>query len=257
MPMSDRPSRPAPPDRSNWHPWQMEELPQNPASHRARTGAGDRQLNLAELRDQTQRLAHDEGRRAGFEKGSKEGYTEGHVKGFEAGHREGLEKGLTEGRAMAEQELHKALREALEPLAPLTRQFDEALRQLRDEIAGELVELAFVTGGHLARDRIDARPELILNIVRDLLHIEPMLNGKPRLWLHPDDLSLVREHLGTEFDALGWSLQPDDLMSRGGCRATSASGEIDATWEGRWEAIMTRTRRRHRQDDQDSPEVDP
>ncbi|MFD2437126.1 FliH/SctL family protein [Modicisalibacter luteus] len=82
--------------------------------------------------------------------------------------------------------------------------------------------------------------------MRELLHAEPALSGRPRLWLHPADLTLVKGHLGAEFEAAGWQLQPDDTISRGGCRATSSSGELDATLESRWESITQQVRRRHK-----------
>lgn len=261
--MSDRIQKPlSSPAEDSWSRWQMDELPLSSAASRKARIAAERggkvpangQIDLAKVRDQAHRAAHEDGYKKGFAEGRDAGFAEGHAEGANKGYADGLAKGLEEGRAQASQELQQQLRELLQPLAPMAQQFDEALRLLRDEIAEDLVELAFVTGSHLARDHLDAQPELILNIVRDLLHTEPMLTGKPRIWLHPDDLALVREHLGIELDAAGWSLQPDDQISRGGCRATSASGEIDATWEGRWDAIMTRTRRRRHRDATAKPE---
>nr|MBP9956812.1 flagellar assembly protein FliH [Pseudomonas sp.] len=42
----------------------------------------------------------------------------------------------------------------------------------------------------------------------------------------------------------GWQLQPDELVSRGGCRVNSASGELDATWESRWDSLLEQLRHR-------------
>ncbi len=235
----------------------MDELPL-PASRSARerrAPAANTQVNLTQVRDQARRNAREEGYKQGYQEGHEAGLAAGREEGVEQGYADGVAKGLEEGRALAQQELQQQLREMLEPMKPMAEQFDQALVQLRDEIATDLVELAFEAGKHLAREHLDAKPWLILSIVRDLLHTEPMLSGKPRVWLHPDDLMLVREQLGTEFDAAGWTLQPDDQITRGGCRATSQSGEIDATWESRWEAMMARTRRRRRRQIDDEPEI--
>ncbi len=35
-----------------------------------------------------------------------------------------------------------------------------------------------------------------------------------------------------------------DQLARGGCRVTSAQGEIDATFESRWLAIQAQSRKR-------------
>ena len=55
----------------------------------------------------------------------------------------------------------------------------------------------------------------------------------------------MNEYLGKELKAAGWALQPDDQVSRGGCRVTSATGELDATWESRWQAVRQQVRGRH------------
>lgn len=249
--MSDRSHKPlAALAEDSWRRWQMDEL-SLPVTGRKSLVSGERgslpggsQIDLVKVREQARRSAYEEGYQAGFGEGRDSGYAEGHAQGATNGYHDGHAEGLEQGRTEAAHELKQQVQTVLQPLIPMAQQFDDALTQLRDEIAEQLVELALMTGNHLARDRLDIQPELILNIVRDLLHTEPMLTGKPRVWLHPDDLTLVREHLGCEFDAAGWSLQPDEQIRRGGCRATSTSGEIDATWEGRWDAIMSRTRRR-------------
>ena len=85
---------------------------------------------------------------------------------------------------------------------------------------------------------------------RSLLHTDPPLIGHQRLWLNPSDRDLVAEHLREELDAAGWTLQPDDQISRGGCRVTSANGELDATWESRWAAVKAQVRHRQPQTEQ-------
>ena len=119
-----------------------------------------------------------------------------------------------------------AIQEALAPLAALVDEFRSALADLDHAIAEDLVDLALATGRQLAGDALREEPAEILNLVRTLIHEEPALNGKTRLWLHPDDLALVEQELHAEFHAAGWKLHPDDQLSRGGCRVTSPSGEL-------------------------------
>jgi flagellar assembly protein FliH len=174
----------------------------------------------------------------------KQAREEGHREGVEAGHAEGYEQGLQAGREAAHEELQAQIAETLTPIRNLATQFSEALAQLDDEMANHLVELALTTGRQLAADALDARPEQVVDLVRGLLHSEPAMHGRPRLWLNPEDLKLVSEWLGEELEAAGWALQPDDQVSRGGCRVTSENGELDATWESRWEAIQQQVRQR-------------
>lgn len=224
----------------------MAELPTEPTP-RKKSAAGKDGLPLSEeqqrekLRADAREAGFEEGRRAGFEQGLKEGREQGHAEGHEAG--------LAEGRARAETELDARAREALQPLHALMQELEEARESMDDEIANSMVELALNVGRQLAREALDARPEVVLGIVRELLHSEPALTGKPRLWLHPEDLQLVEEQLGNEISAAGWQLQPDDELQRGGCRLISRSGEIDASWEERVASVCRQVRkpRRRRQ----------
>jgi len=224
-------------DDGAWRRWRMDELASPDQAARSqrerrelmRQQAARRQTELDAMREQ----ARQEAQQAGYQ----EGYAQGQQAGYEAG--------LKEGREAGEAELQRQTRETLEPLLPLAAQFGEALAGLDEEVAERLVDLALATGRQLAGEALEARPEAILDIVRELLHVEPALSGRPRLWLHPADLALVKAQLGHEFEAAGWQLQPDDLVSRGGCRATSANGDLDATLESRWEAIADQVRRRN------------
>lgn len=236
--MSDR--TPSPPEQSAaWRRWQMGELQAEsrrhdaeraakPAEDAARQERFRRQAELKALREKTLREAREEGFKAGFEEGRSEGQAQG----------------LAEGRQQAEQELEQHTREVLAPLKPLAEQFSDALALLDEEVANDMVELALATGRQLAGEALKARPRQVLELVRALLHTDPPLTGQQRLWLHPLDHKLVEQHLGQELGAAGWTLQPDDQLSRGGCRVTSASGELDATWESRWQAVKAQVRRR-------------
>ena len=225
-----------------WQRWEMGELPQTrPSAASAppsaeetsrRKAAFQRQAELSALRDKAAKEARQEGHRQGLETGHAEGY------------QTGLAEGLEQGRAQAREEFEQRIRETLTPLYPLAESFGSALNELDGVVAEELVELALATGRQLAGEALKARPKQVLEIVRRLLHTEPAMSGRPRLWLHPRDHALVEAHLGHELQAAGWTLQPDDQVTRGGCRVTSANGELDATWESRWEAVKRQVRRR-------------
>lgn len=231
-------SETAPSNRRGWRPWQMAELDaprRRESDTRPRSDpAFDHQSELRALRDKVR----------------EEAWLEGHRAGLEEGHREGLARGLQEGRQQGEEETARQRAEILTPLATLAGGFSEALRTLDGEVADHLVELALATGRQLAGEALRARPRQVLTIVRELIHDEPSLNGKTRLWLHPLDLALVEKELDAELTAAGWKLHPDDQLSRGGCRVTSPAGELDATWDSRWATVAGRVRRRRRAADE-------
>ncbi|MGM0543555.1 MAG: flagellar assembly protein FliH [Pseudomonadota bacterium] len=232
-----------------WRRWQMAELmrpassdenatPETPSAHQRKIDAAQRAAREAQQREA-------QARQEEYDKLRKQAEADGYQAGLAQGHEEGLAKGLEEGRQQAQQELEQQTKATLAPLETLAKQFSDALTQLDDTIAQDLVELATATGRQLAAEALDDTPERILTLVRELLHTEPPLVGQQRLWLNPDDHALVTEHLGTELEAASWTLQPDDQLARGGCRVTSAQGELDATFESRWQAVQTQARKRH------------
>ncbi|WP_192036508.1 flagellar assembly protein FliH [Halomonas sp. YLGW01] len=236
-------------DTQSWRRWQMEDLQDQPLAQ------GEQQARQARIRRQAmKRQAELEAERRQAREAAR---AEGHAEGLEQGRQTGYAEGLEEGRRAGEAELQRRADQALAPLLGLAQQFGQGLERLDEDIADALVHLALATGRQLAGEALDARPEQILTLLRELLHVEPALTGQPRLWLHPDDLALVDDRLGEEFTAAGWSLQPDDQLSRGGCRVTSQSGELDASWESRCQAVMAQVRQRHaRHDASDDDQAD-
>ena len=230
-----------------WRRWQMDELATTehshtsdgevPTAHQRKVQAAQKAAEQARKREESERQALHKRIRQQAEK-------EGYNAGFEQGKKEGLEKGLEEAAEQAKIELEAQIRKTVAPLAALGKQFSDALERLDDTVAYDLVELALATGKQLASDALKDTPEQILTTVRELLHTEPPLVGQQRLWLNPDDHALVEEHLGSELRAANWKLQPDDQLASGGCRVTSAQGEIDATFESRWHAIKAQSRKR-------------
>ncbi|UYV19203.1 flagellar assembly protein FliH [Halomonas qaidamensis] len=233
----------------SWRRWQMDELTQQPKnsqpSDAPTPSAQQRKVEAAKKAAEQARQREEKERQAFYERIRQEAEETGYQAGLARGHQEGLEQGLSEGRAQAEKELEQQVRKTVAPLRSLAKQFSDALERIDETVAHDLAELALATGKQLAADALRERPEQVLEIVRELLHTEPPLVGQQRLWLNPQDHTLVKEHLGSELLAASWTLQPDDQLARGGCRITSAQGELDATFESRWQSIVAQLRKRH------------
>lgn len=219
-------------NEKTWRPWRMEELAQ-PAGGNARDHAGkaarefEQQSELHALREATRAAAHQEGYTAGFAEGREQGYRQG----------------LQAGREAGERELAERRRDLVEPLAALIHGLQDALDQLDTDLGDSLVDVALATGRQLAGDALQAKPEQIRTLIRELLREEPVFSGQPCLRLHPDDLALVDLQLANELGAVGWKTQVDPALERGGCRVTGPEGELNATREVRWQALLARARR--------------
>lgn len=219
---------------NQWRSWNMEPLSakqQRDASQqqKAEQAQFDQQSELRQLRERARQEAYNEGLKAGHEAGYQAGYDEGL--------KIGREEGLTEYNAQ--------LQAALVPIADLIKEADTAVQGMDAHLSESLLQLSLTVGRQLAGEALAANPEQVLELIRAILHEDPMLTDKPVLLLNPDDLELVKQHLEHEIATVGWKLRADDRLERGGCRLISANGELDATIETRWQRIVHQLRGRH------------
>lgn len=163
---------------------------------------------------------HDDARAAGFAEGHAAGYAEG----LEAGRAEGY----AEGKGLAEDEAAR--------LKSLADGLDEALRAIDKEVAEEIMALAIEMARRMVRITLADHPETVLETVRSALLQLPQ--GHAQIHLHPDDLALVRQHLGEQLAQGGHRLQEDVRLQRGECRIDGQGAQVDATLETRWRRVL-------------------
>lgn len=210
--------RPAP-AASAWQRWEMGSVAR-PAPARAAPVAPPRPRDPAVDPAELERL-RQQARDAGMAEGRKAGLAQGHDQGYAAG--------LAAGKAAMEQQAAQLLATAASLPA--------ALRRAEEDLAEAVVALALDLARQVIHRSLDARPELLVPVVQDLLRREPALQGEPRLLLHPLDAELVAGVLGAELRAAGWQVLPDDTVTRGGCLVRAGSGAHDATLETRWTRV--------------------
>jgi flagellar assembly protein FliH len=207
---------------SAWQRWEMtsiaEELIPKPCEEKASPDTALKPLEPALLIDEAE-LA-----RLRLE-AQQAGEVEGRQQGFAQGHSEGYAAGLTLAREQAQS------------LRTLMLALPAALCAAEREVADDLLALALDIAHQVVRQALPSEPQPILTLVRELLHMEPALNGTPRLLLHADDAVLVQQHLGDDLQSAGWRIRTDLSITRGGCRVHAASGALDATMETRWERV--------------------
>ena len=174
---------------------------------------------IAQRREQ----AHQEGYAAGYAASQESGYAAGHELGFK--------QGLIEAQAEA----------AI--LRSLTDSFSEAVRAADIEIAEHLLALAFDIARQVIGQNIAIDPTSLITVARELIEAEPALSGGQQLVVNPADLPAIHAYLKDELAADGWTVRADPAIERGGCRAYSASGEIDGTLQTRWERVSAAIKR--------------
>ena len=153
------------------------------------------------------------------------------LEGLEREAREsGHAAGLAEGRAAAEAEM----RERLVRLDGILHAAARPLDALDDATEQELARLALVIARRVVAHELKTSPALIVRTVREAALALPAATRALRVYLHPDDLALLRE---LDAAAPHWQLLPDPLLQRGDCLLESESSRLDARVETRLAAI--------------------
>ncbi|NMK50541.1 flagellar assembly protein FliH [Achromobacter sp. Bel] len=184
---------------------------------------------MAQLRAQ----AMAEGREEGYAHGHAAGVEAGQQTGHEAGFAEGREAGFAEGLAQArEQGAAEAQR-----LHALVEACAASVGSLEEKMGQSLLTLALDIAQQVVRTTLAEQPDTVAAAVRDVLHINPSAGGQMRLWANPDDIELIRLHLADELKEGHWRVLADESIARGGCRAETPYGDIDATLQTRWRRV--------------------
>ncbi|MBB1624501.1 flagellar assembly protein FliH [Achromobacter sp. UMC71] len=216
-----------------WRRWQMlsfDEPPPAPVEPEPEPDPGpDPEVVMAQLRAQ----AVAEGRQEGFAQGHAAGLEAGRAEGFEAGQAAGREAGYAEGLAQAREQ------GALEAgqLHALVEACATSIGSLEEKMGQSLLTLALDIAQQVVRTTLAEQPETVASAVREVLHINPTAGGQMRLWANPADIELIRLHLADELKEGHWRVLADESIARGGCRAETPFGDIDATLQTRWRRV--------------------
>lgn len=147
---------------------------------------------------------------------------EAHAAGFAAGYRDGA--------ARAAQETTR--------LAAIAQEAQNALGRTAAQVSHELLDLALEVARQIVRTELKVRRESLIAVVREAIDCLPHGAASPQLMLHPDDVELVRAHIGDELKAGSFRVVEDQRVDPGGCRIVSASCEVDATLPTRWKRVV-------------------
>lgn len=163
------------------------------------------------------------------EQARQEGYAEGQERGQNAGRTEGYMAGLQQGQ--------KEIIETVQHLRQIAAAFGTEVAQASETMAPEMLNLALDISKAMLKTAITTKPELLLPTISNAIHALPGLQLPALMYLHPEDATLVKEHLGEELAQNGWRLIEDPELDRGGCRIETGTNQIDATLPTRWRRL--------------------
>lgn len=237
---------------TSWHRWDMkpldlaeDEKEQHARTNRASTGAVSAEALKAEPTDAAAETIPDPNeeraidmRRQLFEIAKKEAEDRAWKAAYEAGYQAGFDSGEQDARARAEAALDARVAGHVEHIEVLIRQFRQALHDYSQRQTQAVTALALETGRQLAGEALALRPEQIVADVNAVLEEEGHTADVLRIYLHPDDYTLVHDHLQDTLKQTGWQLRSDHQLARGDCRLETEQQTTLSTHAERWQRLM-------------------
>ncbi|MBC7623981.1 MAG: flagellar assembly protein FliH [Aeromicrobium sp.] len=154
---------------------------------------------------------------------------------LESAYQRGLAEGFHAGTEHITKESGSMAHRVDSLVASLQSQFAAFDKDVADAVLG----LAFSLARQVIRTELELRPELVTTSVKDALHSLALKATFPGIYVHPDDLNLIKPALGEDLAVRGCRLIADASISRGGCRLESDTSTVDATIESRWERALS------------------
>lgn len=143
--------------------------------------------------------------------------------------RSGYETGYEEGIAQAREEAGR--------IASLLDGIEQAVAQIEQRVADDLLALAVEIAGQVLRTALQVKPDLVLLAVREALALLPPNHERVMVLVNPADAALVRPQLGDQAQH-GWRIIEDETIERGGCVVKAGASETDATLPTRWRRVL-------------------
>jgi len=141
---------------------------------------------------------------------------------------EGYSAGYAAGRAAAQEEAAR--------IGDAAATLDRALSSVNQQVGEDLAALAIEIARQVVRQQITAKPEIILEVIREALLQLPHQHAS--IYLHPDDAALVRTNLGESLSHAGHRIHEDPALERGGCILETGGSQLDASVPTRWRRVV-------------------
>lgn len=112
--------------------------------------------------------------------------------------------------------------------------FQAQLDALESQLAATVAATATLLARQVVRAEVSARPELVARVAEEAVNAVLLSARHIRVFVHPDDLSMVASGAAEALEARGARLMPSSQVLRGGCLIESDLGRIDARIDSRW-----------------------
>lgn len=174
---------------------------------------------------------YNEGKQTGFDEGKAAGYEEGKQLGHDEGLQLGTDEGLQNGQAQID--------ELAAAWSALADNLTAPLNQVNKETRKQLVKLSVALAKAVIRTEVTTSEDAILQALAEGLKALPMNENLYQIAMHPDDITLVKNHYGDDTIAdKKWQFIESPGMARGGCDITTAQNAVDVSVERRTRDVL-------------------
>ena len=167
-------------------------------------------------------------------------------KAYEEGYSQGFQKGLQDGNTV--------IQERLRNIDSIARFMQKPLDELDEAVVEQLSQLAISIARKLIRREIKTDPGQIVAVVRETVSALPAGMQNIRVFMNPEDATVLRETMNLSDGEQPWTIVEDPLLSKGGCKVLTDYSEVDASVEARLSGIIARMLGGDRQSDLDAEE---
>jgi flagellar assembly protein FliH len=155
---------------------------------------------------------------------------------------EAFAKGREAGLAAARAETEKAVAQLKAQVARLDGMLGllaQPLHELDAQVEQQLTHLALTIARQLVRRELRIDPAQVIAVIRETVALLPATARDVRVHMHPEDAAVVREKLAAPGAERAWTIVEDPVMTRGGCRVTTDTAQIDARLETRINSVIS------------------
>ena len=152
---------------------------------------------------------------------------------FEEGYSEGFKKGIQDGQAKIQEQVQR--------LSDIASFLTQPLNELDESVTEQLTQLSISIARMLIRRELKTDPGQIVAVVKETISALPVGMQNIRIVMNPEDATLLREAMSLSGKEQPWEIIEDPILSRGGCKVTTDSSEVDASVEARLTGIIARS----------------
>jgi flagellar assembly protein FliH len=187
---------------------------------------------IAEARDEASKIKNN------AEKQAKNIKEQASDEGFEQGYQEGKNEGFAEGK---KEGYEAGLQQLSESLTTLNLVINETKKELEDEIKqfpAEVIKLSSQIASRVVNFEIEINPELINNIIIDILEEIGTAHGDILIKVNPVLIEYIEEaKVDSNLDQQVFEITGDDKLKTGDCVIETEFGGKDATLSNKFDLI--------------------